>query len=235
MHYERAQGTVLTRRLVVAASYPLTERAEVGCSRGKLSGVDTARLGQGSAWLDVGEPVPALSVKSVSSVGPRTVGRKAVRDKSIGLDALLARRYNYLSTQVDKQRTMIEFYLDMRSGVPTYLQLVQQVRQAVQLGILAPGDRLPTVKEVVGSLAINPNTVLKAYRELDREGLVTGRRGQGTFVREAVPSLPLTDVRTLRVALRRWFAQARAAGLDDQGIAALVAETMRVDASTRAA
>ena len=130
---------------------------------------------------------------------------------------------------------MIEFYLDMRSGVPTYLQLVQQVRQAVQLGILAPGDRLPTVKEVVGSLAINPNTVLKAYRELDREGLVTGRRGQGTFVREAVPSLPLTDVRTLRVALRRWFAQARAAGLDDQGIAALVAETMRVDASTRAA
>jgi GntR family transcriptional regulator len=130
---------------------------------------------------------------------------------------------------------VIEFYLDMRSGIPTYLQLVQQVRQAVQLGILAPGDRLPTVKEVVGSLAINPNTVLKAYRELDREGLVEGRRGQGTFVRAAVPSLPPTEVRTLREALRRWLAQARAAGLDDEGIAALIAGTVRAEASTRAA
>ena len=73
---------------------------------------------------------------------------------------------------------MIEFHLDTRSGVPTYLQLVQQVRQAVRLGISQPGDQLPTVKEVVGSLAINPNTVLKAYRELDREGLVEGRRGR---------------------------------------------------------
>ena len=77
---------------------------------------------------------------------------------------------------------MIEFRLSQRSGVPTYLQLVQQVRQAVRLGLLGPGDQLPTVKEVVGRLAINPNTVLKAYRELDREGLVEARRGQGTFV-----------------------------------------------------
>ena len=77
---------------------------------------------------------------------------------------------------------MIEFHLDARSGVPTYLQLVQQVTQALRLGILQPGDQLPTVKEVVGSLAINPNTVLKAYRELDLSGLVEGKRGQGTFV-----------------------------------------------------
>ena len=77
---------------------------------------------------------------------------------------------------------MIEFHLDARTGVPTYLQLAQQVRQAVRLGILRPGDQLPTVKDVVGSLAINPNTVLKAYRELDREGIVEGRRGVGTFV-----------------------------------------------------
>src|SRR6202795_4259587 len=85
---------------------------------------------------------------------------------------------------------MIEFHLDVRSGVPTYLQLVQQVRQAVRLGILVPGDQLPTVKEVVGRLAINPNTVLKAYRELDHERLVEGRRGQGTFVSSDLPSLP---------------------------------------------
>lgn len=130
---------------------------------------------------------------------------------------------------------MIEFHLDMRSGVPTYLQLVHQVRQAVQLGLLEPGDQLPTVKEVVGSLAINPNTVLKAYRELDRAGLIEGRRGQGTFVLPAVPSLPPDDVRTLRNALRRWLAQARAAGLGDDGIAALIAETVRSDISSRAA
>ena len=83
---------------------------------------------------------------------------------------------------------MIIFHLDQRSGVPTYLQLVQQVRQAVRLGILRPGDQLPTVKEVVGTLAINPNTVLKAYRELDHEGLVAARRGVGTFVADELPS-----------------------------------------------
>ena len=86
---------------------------------------------------------------------------------------------------------MIEFRLNERSGVPTYLQLVQQVRQAVRLGVLQPGDQLPTVKEVVGTLAINPNTVLKAYRELDHEGLVEARRGQGTFVsRTLQPTAP---------------------------------------------
>jgi len=77
---------------------------------------------------------------------------------------------------------VIEFRLDAHSGVPTYLQLVQQVKQAVRLGILHPGDQLPTVKEVVSSLAINPNTVLKAYRELEHDGLVTARQGVGTFV-----------------------------------------------------
>jgi DNA-binding transcriptional regulator YhcF (GntR family) len=130
---------------------------------------------------------------------------------------------------------VIEFHLDSRSGVPTYLQLAQQVRQAVHLGILVPGDQLPTVKEVVGRLAINPNTVLKAYRELDRQGVVEGRRGQGTFVLPAVPSLPSGEIGVLREALQRWLRQAHAAGLDDDGIAALVAETVRTDASSRAA
>jgi GntR family transcriptional regulator len=130
---------------------------------------------------------------------------------------------------------MIEFYLDTRSGVPTYLQLVQQVKQAVRLGILSPGDQLPTVKEVVGSLAINPNTVLKAYRELDHEGLVEGRRGQGTFVSTDLPALPPDDVKGLRSALQRWIERARAAGLDDDNMAALFADTVRPPASSRAA
>jgi GntR family transcriptional regulator len=122
---------------------------------------------------------------------------------------------------------MIDFHLDTRSGVPTYLQLVQQVRQAVRLGILLPGDQLPTVKEVVGSLAINPNTVLKAYRELDHEGVVEGRRGIGTFVSASPASPPPDGVKELRSSLRRWVDRARAAGLDDDGMAAIFADTVR--------
>jgi GntR family transcriptional regulator len=122
---------------------------------------------------------------------------------------------------------MIEFHLDGRSGIPTYLQLVQQVRQAVRLGILRPGDQLPTVKEVVGSLAINPNTVLKAYRDLDREGLVEGRRGVGTFVTDAHPPRPPDELKTLRSGLQRWVHRARAAGLDEETMATLFADTVR--------
>ena len=78
--------------------------------------------------------------------------------------------------------TVIEFHLDTRSGVSPYLQVIHQVRQALRLGMLAEGDQFPTVKDVVGRLAINPNTVLKAYRELEYEGLVAARPGVGTFV-----------------------------------------------------
>jgi GntR family transcriptional regulator len=118
---------------------------------------------------------------------------------------------------------MIEFHIQSHSGVPSYLQIVQQVRQAIRLGILSPGDKLPTVKEVVAAVAINPNTVLKAYRELDLEGLVDGRRGVGTFVAEGVVSLAPGDVETLRKSLGRWVADARAAGLDEENMSALFA------------
>ena len=130
---------------------------------------------------------------------------------------------------------MIEFHLDARSGVPTYLQLVQQVRQAIRLGILRPGDQLPTVKDVVGTLAINPNTVLKAYRELDREGLVEGRRGIGTFVSSELPSPPPDGVKELRVGLQRWVSRARDAGLDDDAMHALFSDTVRPPIVSRVA
>ena len=130
---------------------------------------------------------------------------------------------------------MIEFHLETRSGVPTYLQLVQQVRQAVRLGILRPGDQLPTVKEVVEQLTINPNTVLRAYRELDLEGLVEGRRGVGTFVASGQSPLPPGDVKVLRSALERWIARGRAAGLDDENLAALFAEALRLRSVSRVA
>jgi GntR family transcriptional regulator len=130
---------------------------------------------------------------------------------------------------------VIEFHLDSRSGVPTYLQLVQQVKQSLRLGILQPGDQLPTVMAVVGSLAINPNTVLKAYRELDLGGFVEGRRGQGTFVSSDLPPVPPDDVKALRSSLQRWIDRARAAGLDDENMSALFADTVRPPASWRAA
>ena len=130
---------------------------------------------------------------------------------------------------------MIEFHLEARSGVPAYLQIVQQVRQAIRLGILQPGDQLPTVKEVVASLAINPNTVLRAYRELDLAGLTEGRRGVGTFVAATTDSLPPDGVKTLRSALEKWVAKARATGLDDENIAALFADTVRSSGVRRVA
>ncbi|HEX3806448.1 MAG TPA: GntR family transcriptional regulator [Gaiellaceae bacterium] len=130
---------------------------------------------------------------------------------------------------------MINFHLETRSGVPTYLQLVQQVRQAVRLGILRPGDQLPTVKEVVAQLTINPNTVLRAYRELDLEGLVEGRRGVGTFVASGQVPLPPDDLKALRSSLQRWLERGRAAGLDDDNLAALFSDTLRPPSISRVA
>jgi GntR family transcriptional regulator len=118
---------------------------------------------------------------------------------------------------------VIAFRLSARSGVPTYLQLVQQVRQAIRLGLLQPGDQLPTVKEVVGTLAINPNTVLKAYRELEHEGLVEGRRGQGTFVSRTLTRPVPAEQAALQAALLQWIRSAQDAGFDEEGVAALVA------------
>jgi GntR family transcriptional regulator len=130
---------------------------------------------------------------------------------------------------------MIEFRLDARSGVPTYLQLVQQVRHAIRLGVLRPGDQLPTVKEVVGDLAINPNTVLKAYRELDLEGLVQGRRGQGTFVSRTLGTNEPPEHAALQDALRGWIERAQAAGFDEEGVAALIAATLQTAFAKEAA
>jgi GntR family transcriptional regulator len=128
---------------------------------------------------------------------------------------------------------MIEFRLDTRSGVPAYLQLVQQVRQAIRLGMLRPGDQLPTVKEVVTMLTINPNTVLHAYRQLDLEGLIEGRRGVGTFVAASPAPPPVDDLKGLRSSLDRWVGRARAAGLDEDGMGALFADAVRASGATR--
>ena len=122
---------------------------------------------------------------------------------------------------------MIEFHLDAHSGVPSYLQIVQQVKHTLRLGLLEVGDQLPTVREVVTRIAINPNTVLKAYRELEREGLVTSRQGQGTFVQRTLASTSLSSHAALRRSLVRWLQSATEAGLDSESVLALFMSAFR--------
>jgi GntR family transcriptional regulator len=122
---------------------------------------------------------------------------------------------------------MIEFYLDASSGVPAYLQLVQQVKRALRLDMLKVGDQLPTVREVVASIAINPNTVLKGYRALEQEGLVVSRPGQGTFVKRTLGGMPPPDLSALRSDLLSWMERASAAGLDGESVLDLLMSTFR--------
>src|SRR5215469_5019121 len=127
----------------------------------------------------------------------------------------------------DVARSPVAFRLDPGSGVPTYLQLVHQVEQSLRLGYLKEGDRLPTVKESVEALAINPNTVLKAYRELEHRGLATGRPGQGTFIASTLRRVGLAEQSELRDQFMSWLRAADTAGLDFEGIEALIATSMR--------
>jgi GntR family transcriptional regulator len=122
---------------------------------------------------------------------------------------------------------MIEFHLDPSSGVSTYLQLVQQVHQALRLGLLEPGDQLPTAAQVVSSLAINPNTVLKAYRDLEREGLVRARPGLGTFIIGRLPRTDPAAQEKFRRSMRAWLRSARDAGLSVDEIEAIYRTTIR--------
>jgi GntR family transcriptional regulator len=120
-------------------------------------------------------------------------------------------------------KEVFDFQLNTRSGVPAYLQLVQQVRRAITLGRLRPNDRLPTIREVVAALVISPNTVLKAYTHLELEGLVISRAGVGTYVQPNLTVRPLQNHSSLRRRLFRWLRDARAAGLDEDAIDALMA------------
>jgi GntR family transcriptional regulator len=121
---------------------------------------------------------------------------------------------------------VVEFHVDRGSGLPAYLQLGLQVREAMRLGWLQPGDRLPTVRDVVATSGVNANTVLKAYRELELEGLVEARQGSGTFVRESLGSAAPEDLGPLRGTLAGWVAEARSAGLEDEDIYALLREVL---------
>ena len=131
------------------------------------------------------------------------------------------------SPAAERASSPIEFRLDSGSGVPTYLQLVHQVEHALRLGFLKPGDQLPKVRDVVDALAVNPNTVLKAYRELEMKGLTVGRPGQGTFIEATLNQVALPELTALRRSLTGWMASADEAGLDEDGIVALFTSALR--------
>jgi GntR family transcriptional regulator len=126
---------------------------------------------------------------------------------------------------------LVEFHLDPNSGVSYYVQLIQQVRQALMVGILRSGDQLPTVKEVVAHVALNPNTVLRAYRELEHDGLVVSRPGVGTFIAAIIPAaMAPASYQSLKADLESWIQKARTQGVDDRRLAALFAHVLHENA-----
>ena len=123
---------------------------------------------------------------------------------------------------------LISFHLEPQSGVSFYVQLMQQVKESLLFGLLKPGDRLPTVKDVVAQVAVNPNTVLRAYRDLEHDGFVVSRPGLGTFIAANAPaSIARASYRSLRADLERCIRKARAEGLDDSALASLFAHVLR--------
>lgn len=138
---------------------------------------------------------------------------------------MVCRLVYYMSSELVRQT--ISFQLNQTSGVPAYLQIVQQVEQALRMGMLRPGDQLPTVKQVVAEVTINPNTVTKAYRELEHAGLAEGRQGVGTFVVRRPHGPPPDEQIRLAQGLERWVQTARVAGLDDQAMEAMLRSILR--------
>jgi GntR family transcriptional regulator len=126
---------------------------------------------------------------------------------------------------------VIDFQVDKAGSLPAYAQLVRQVREAMRLGLLHPGDRLPTVREVVTSCRVNAATVLKAYRELEISGLVESRHGSGTFVTGTLGSTDPHVMAGLRGGLARWLDRAREAGLEDEDVQALVTSVLAQQAA----
>jgi GntR family transcriptional regulator len=132
-----------------------------------------------------------------------------------------------ISASRREAKVALEFRLDAAAGLSVSQQLVQQVEHALRLGILQPGDQLPKVRDAVASLAINPNTVLKAYRELELKGLAEGRPGQGTFITATLNQVGLPELTKLRGSLLTWMRQADSAGVDAEGMSALFASALR--------
>ena len=132
------------------------------------------------------------------------------------------------------QHPSLSFRLDPQSGLAPYRQLVDQVRHAVRTGLLRDGDQLPSVRDVVTQITINPNTVHRAYRELEHQGIAEGRAGLGTFITSGKRVAPnVTERASLEHALRDWVIDARRTGLDEETISELMRSALREDGIVR--
>src|SRR5665213_1624630 len=128
----------------------------------------------------------------------------------------------------------LTFRLDQQSGLAPYRQLVEQVRHAVLTGLLRDGDQLPSVRDVVTQITINPNTVHRAYRELEHQGIAEGRAGLGTFITLHLSVAPdATEHGTFEQALHDLVINARRAGLDEETIRELMRTALRQDGNVR--
>ncbi len=120
------------------------------------------------------------------------------------------------------------FYLDHRSPIPIYVQLQNQIKQAVAGGVLKKGDQLPSVRELAGRLAVNPNTIVRAYQELEREELIETLRGRGTFVAEVKALAPPARRLKISEALDNLLREARRLGMSSHELEQVFAERMAV-------
>jgi GntR family transcriptional regulator len=132
------------------------------------------------------------------------------------------------------QHPSLTFRLAPQSGLAPYRQLVDQVRQAVSSGLLRDGDQLPSVRDVVTQITINPNTVHRAYRELEHQGIAEGRAGLGTFI-TSHPRVVTNNAEraSLEYALHDWVIDARRAGIDEETISELMRTALRQDDNVR--
>jgi GntR family transcriptional regulator len=118
--------------------------------------------------------------------------------------------------------------VDPRSGVPIYLQVIEQVKRSVALGVLASGEQLPTVKQLALDLTINPNTVAKAYRELERDGVIETAPGRGSFVRGngSIDTTKAAATDVARDAIEAAVREAKSIGLQADQIRSLASNAI---------
>ncbi len=115
------------------------------------------------------------------------------------------------------------FRLNPNSGVPIYLQIMEQIKHAVENGVLRPGDQLPGMRKLAETMVMNPNTVAKAYRELEHEGLIELRQGAGAFISENLNTKALTDrMQTARPIVDKAVERLLALGLSEEEIKRLI-------------
>ena len=189
--------------------------------------IETEGLGKrySKLWALAGCTLSIPAEHVVGLVGPNGAGKSTLLNLATGMLAPTTGTIEVLGGRPAAGPAQLARVGYLAQDAPLYAGL--SVADHLRLGLLREGDQLPKVKDVAAGLAINPNTVLKAYRELEYEGLVAARPGIGTFVTGTLDGGSLAAHGPLRRELQRWLAKARGAGLDEESIEALFVSTFR--------